>query len=250
MDCNGIEKKLVRITSYDVDGTNRLRPVSFVNYFQDLAGENCERLGFGFEKLMEQRLVWIVSKIKMEVLSWPLWNDTIEINTWSRGKNGIFYLRDFCAKDLNGKILARLTSEWVLIDIDKRKLADNDKDILSAALCNESLFENRCVKLHFKDDIRTDFTSPFEHNVSYSDIDRVGHANNAMYLAWVMDVLPYQIIQNHQLEYYEINFSNEVRLGESVKISYCIKNENDKKVVYAQGCAANKVSFLMMLKFK
>ena len=57
-----------------------------------------------------------------------------------------------------------------------------------------------------------------EHRVSYSDVDFVGHANNARYVVWAMDCLDYETVSTRRVRSLRINFNKEIRPGESVAI--------------------------------
>jgi len=55
------------------------------------------------------------------------------------------------------------------------------------------------------------------HKVAYSDIDLVGHTNNARYVAWALDCLEYGE-SGIQVEEVEIVFHHEARPGEEISL--------------------------------
>ena len=55
-----------------------------------------------------------------------------------------------------------------------------------------------------------------EHRVSYSDVDFVGHANNARYVVWAMDCLDFDLLAGCRLRSLRINFNKETRPGDTV----------------------------------
>ena len=57
-----------------------------------------------------------------------------------------------------------------------------------------------------------------EHRVSYSDLDILGHTNNARYVVWAMDCIdPAQTADARVKDLY-INFIKETRLGDVVEL--------------------------------
>ena len=51
---------------------------------------------------------------------------------------------------------------------------------------------------------------------SYSDIDFLGHTNNARYAVWSMDCLDYEDASTMFVKDVYINFNHEVRPGDTV----------------------------------
>ena len=49
------------------------------------------------------------------------WKDHLQLTTWSRGNEGIFYIRDFIISDLQGNPLVNASSSWAAINIRSRR---------------------------------------------------------------------------------------------------------------------------------
>ena len=54
--------------------------------------------------------------------------------------------------------------------------------------------------------------------MSYSDVDMNGHANNAMYIQWSMDVIDGSVTLKKPLKELKVNFNHEILAGESVAL--------------------------------
>ena len=62
-------------------------------------------------------------------------------------------------------------------------------------------------------------TEKFTATAGYSMVDLLGHVNNARYIDWVMDCFDFDQFKTHQLAWLQINYNNEVRAGETVRLS-------------------------------
>ena len=56
------------------------------------------------------------------------------------------------------------------------------------------------------------------HCVAYSDVDIIGHTNNAKYVVWAMDCLPFDYLAAHRVSDIRINFNKETRPGDTVAL--------------------------------
>ena len=55
----------IRYSDSDCNGT--LKPFSLLNFFQDMAAESAERLGFGYSTIYPQNLMWILLKYRLMI---------------------------------------------------------------------------------------------------------------------------------------------------------------------------------------
>jgi fatty acyl-ACP thioesterase B len=60
--------------------------------------------------MMRHRLIWVVTRMHVEVNRYPVWGDVVEIDSWvaAEGKNGM--RRDFLVRDITtGEVISRAT---------------------------------------------------------------------------------------------------------------------------------------------
>ncbi len=53
----------------------------------------------------------------------------------------------------------------------------------------------------------------------YSAVDLMGHVNNTRYVEWVMDCFPFEHHRTHRLAWLQVNYNNEVRPEEEIRLS-------------------------------
>jgi medium-chain acyl-[acyl-carrier-protein] hydrolase len=216
------------IAWHEADLNNRLRPHSFMNIIQELANEHASKLKFGYKELMALDQVWVLSRFRAKFRKYPKWRDKIFTETWHKGKQGLFGLRDFAlfieegneqyssSKVSEAAIAA--TSSWLIINTKTRHIERNNafnasEEANSMANMVDAINEP-CEKLHAPDNL----VKYGEHIVCYSDLDFNRHANNAKYVEWIMDSIDVEILQHLTLKEFQINFITEARAGDKVEL--------------------------------
>ena len=117
-----------------------------------------------------------------------------------------------------------------IIDMNTRRLLRREhlEDQLPLdTICPENAIETPCGKVQMPEG---EIEQVAEHKVSYSDIDFVGHTNNARYVVWAMDSIDQEFASTHQVSEVAVNFNRETRLGDKsydVFIYYVGKQEED-----------------------
>lgn len=90
-------------------------------------------LGDGFgatHGMIKSNLIWVVSRMHVQVDHYPLWGDVLEIDTWvgSSGKNGM--RRDWLIRGRgSGNIYVRATSTWVMMNKNTRRLSKMPEEV-------------------------------------------------------------------------------------------------------------------------
>ncbi len=201
------------ISSADVDFQATLRPSALVNFLIQTAWQHAEILGWGINDLLKHNLVWVLSGLKLQIDSYPKWKDKIQILTWPKGINRLFYLRDFLIYNANNKEIGRATSNWLLIDINKRrpKMHDLNNEVFSFNLNRHAINE---IIPALNSDFQPD--KSLDYNVRYSDIDVNHHLTTTRYIDLVMDMFPPEIFVRKMPVELTMNFSKEVIYGKKV----------------------------------
>ena len=88
-----------------VDALFRLKPAAFMDMAQDLANKAADGIGFGYDKLQESGVAWVLSRMHFHFDRSPLWRDKARLSSWSKGPEGLFFLRDFRLESLEGELL-------------------------------------------------------------------------------------------------------------------------------------------------
>lgn len=216
-----LEKKTVQrlsVPCYDTDQAHYLKPGAFMDLAQELANVSADSLGFGFADLQRFGMAWVLSRMHIEFLQTPRWKDTVELQTWHKGFEGPLYIRDFRMLDAQGNEAVLATSSWLVFDVAARRLMRREhlEEKLPIDTCYpESAIDTPCGKVVMPQEGLEEMA---EHRVVYSDVDFVGHTNNARYVVWAMDCLDFDQVVSQRLRSLRINFNKETRPGDIVEL--------------------------------
>lgn len=220
-----------------------------MNIAQEMANLDAVRLGFGYDRLLELNTIWVLSRMEVRFLRAPVWRETVEIDTWHKGKDGIFSLRDFLIRNENGtENLVAATSSWLIIDLKTRRIQRPQLLFDNTTLTEKKdrhAIETPCAKIEGPD--RKMLQPAGQKTVSYSDIDFNGHVNNAKYLEWAMDHLYPTQVSSHKVDRFRINFNNEAHLTDHIAM---MATQTDPLTNYVEGMKEGKSIFRAEISFK
>ncbi|KAJ7564229.1 hypothetical protein O6H91_02G008400 [Diphasiastrum complanatum] len=162
--------------------------------------------------MMKHRLIWVITRLHIQVDCYPLSGDVVEIDTcmgWS-GKNGV--RRDYIVRDYNsGHVLCSSTSSLVIINRDTRrisKIPDDVREELSSYLFDTYLLKDDLSQPTGRMDecplyIQKDLV-PRLH-----DIDSNRHVNNVKYIQWLLESVPQHVLVAYELTSMTLEFRKE-----------------------------------------
>ena len=201
----------------DVNILMELTNTSLLKYLENVASMHSEMVGYGLTDINKTRKTWVLLAWKVEVKKRPLINDTLIIKTWSRKIDKFYAYRDFEVRNQYDEIVAIASSKWVFIDIDKEKIVRVTQEIIDC-------YKQEPISV-FKEDFNSVqepeiqiSTSNFKVTRSLIDINK--HLHNVYYLDVVKEGLPEEISFSNELNYFEIMYKKEIKLGETVKAIY------------------------------
>lgn len=70
----------LRISDFDRYG--KLRTSSILDLFQDVAATHANLLGIGFDAMIENETIWVLTKVKFEIVNQPDMYETVHVKTW------------------------------------------------------------------------------------------------------------------------------------------------------------------------
>ncbi|NOU58965.1 acyl-[acyl-carrier-protein] thioesterase [Marinifilum caeruleilacunae] len=214
-----------RIGSFDSDFKGRVKLTSICNYLQEIAGMHADALNWGIDKLMQQNLSWVLTRLKVKVLQYPKWTEEITVETWPTGIEGLFGNRDFRILDSQGNAIILASSSWLIINLKSKRPARPHSIIENAKFENaEKVFPSPLQKLVTK----VNSQSSLEVNVHFSDIDINQHVNNVKYIKWIIDSCPIEKLQSNCIDEFMINFLHEAKYNEQLSVfNNCNENQDE-----------------------
>ena len=224
MDLLQFEKEY-RVHVYETGPEGKLNLYSLFNYMQDIASDHAVKLGFGRDDLMRDNRFWVLSRIYAVITEWPVWGDSIIVQTWPNGTDKLFALRNYEVRFPDGRHIASGTSSWLILDLTTKKVQRPDS-ILSQYNFN-LLNERSPVRYATKIDPAAEKgqVSPL-FRIKVSDLDVNLHTNNVRYLKWACDSYNLDFVMNNEPQSAEINYLAESRFDEEIMIRTSFENQN------------------------
>jgi medium-chain acyl-[acyl-carrier-protein] hydrolase len=225
MDLSRFEKEY-RIHVYETGPDGKLNLYSLFNYMQDIASDHAVKLGFGRDDLMRDNHFWVLSRIYAVITQWPVWEDSIILQTWPNGTDKLFALRNYEVKFPDGKHIASGTSSWLILDQTTKKVQRPDS--LLAKFNPDLQPDDSPLRYATKIDgaAENGIVSPM-FRIKVSDLDVNLHTNNVRYLKWVCDSYDLDFIMNNDPQSAEINYLAESKFDEEIMIMSSVENGND-----------------------
>ena len=231
-----MEKRLEKeftISSYELNPRGEARLTTIANYFQEVAYQHAGRLGLGYGDMKRNNSMWLLSRMRISMNTYPKWDDTIRVETWPSGMDRLFACRDFRVTDSGGGVLGRGTTNWLIADLQNHrpKRPGAELEEFFRSIVGEAQYPDRLGKIHLPGKMSLLQT----HRVLFSDLDIVGHANNVKYIEWCIDAATEARGETAGIADFEINFMHETRSGEEVEIHGGIMENNSQEESPADG---------------
>jgi len=233
------------INSYDIDTSGQARLTALANFLQETAYKHASELGVGYSQLESQGKAWILSRFRITVNKYPLWDENISIETWPRGIEKLFALRDFNVFNASGEMIANAATCWLMVDTNTHRPCRIPDDFLNIITRTDSVYPSTPGKIKNENDMQVRTA----RDVTYFDLDIVGHVNNVKYIEWCLDEVGSHRVIDEEVVDFIINFTGEALLGQRVEI--LTKDVSDNEVVMAgQNLGSGRECFLANLKFR
>lgn len=209
--------------------------------------EHLENIGLDVPRLMrEYGVSWILLSMTVGIKDPIRAGEKLSVRTWHTEKKGAYYRREIEICHEDGTLAAVAATFSSIFDMKTRRLC-TDQNILEMVndLGNgEKLFEAES-RIRMKPE---DFPVVMTEKVMPSWIDALGHVNNFRYGDLITDALPEEKrAALCRLSRFELGFTGELRLGESVELR--LSEENGTTLVAGIRSSDGKPAFVSKLVF-
>ncbi|PIN23592.1 Oleoyl-[acyl-carrier-protein] hydrolase [Handroanthus impetiginosus] len=211
------------IRSYEIGPDKTATMETLMNLLQEtalnhVASSGLAGNGFGATREMSiRKLIWVVTRIHVQVEKYSSWGDVVEIDTWvdAAGKNGMrrdWIIRDYKTQD----IITRATSTWVIMNRETRRLCKIPDEVKKevqpfylnkAAIAAENTDSEKIEKLtdETAERIRTGLAP------RWSDMDANQHVNNVKYIGWLLESVPINVLEDYNMTRMTLEYRRECR---------------------------------------
>jgi len=222
-------EQLFNIKSFDIDFNHDLKLSTLFSYMQNVAEEHAGLLGAGYDRLVRDGMFWILSRIKLYIKRIPKWKETIKLETWAKGVDRLFALRDFLVFDSDNNIIISVTQNWLLLSVKNLRplKIESIGDFLNDPTTHA--IDEKLDKLVIPENVS--IIDKITKNVRTSDIDIYFHVNNAKYIDWISDMLVDEFLNKQKILSLEVNFLSEIKINSKIEL---IRSKCDDGFAYVE----------------
>nr|CAB3457507.1 unnamed protein product [Digitaria exilis] len=232
-------------------------------------------------------LIWVTNRMHIEIYKYPAWGDVVEIETWCQEDGRIGTRRDWILKDLaNGEVIGRatryllfeyiagpktectvqvtgsyrlLSSKWVMMNQNTRRLQRVSDDVRDEVFIHCP----KTPRLAFPEENNGSLkkipilSDPAQYSrlglvPRRADLDMNQHVNNVTYIGWVLESIPQDIIDTHELQTITLDYRRECQHDDIVDSLTYIEEGEGKSMNGSASAAPHKQAeqqFLHCLRF-
>ena len=200
---------------FHVDFRGRLSLGILGNHLLNCASFHAKDRGFGIATLNEQHYTWVLSRLVIEMDSYPMDYKKFSIETWVENVYSLFTDRNYRIAGENGETMGYARSIWAMISMEDRKpinlLKINDGKIM------DYISDYPCP-IEKPSRIKVMETAPaMTYRVIYSDLDINGHMNSIRYIEHVLDLFDIEYYRKYNIRRFEIAYVAESYFGDTLE---------------------------------
>jgi len=203
-----------RITYYECDRTGRATLTTLINIAILASEDQSDALGLTTDFVQSHGVGWVVTQYAMDITRMPRQDETVTIAVRGSAYNPYFAYREFWIRDADGQQLAYITSIWVTMSQELRRIVKILPELVEPYQTESVKRIPRLPRPISFESTDTTITKPYQ--VRFSDIDPNRHVNNAHYFDWLIDTLPADFLLQHDLQHVDVRYENEVKYGHTV----------------------------------
>lgn len=223
----------MKVQYYDCDVNNQLKMSGVMKYMQQTSGDQLEHLGLPYEKLHEERMVFLLSKMCIKIHRMPVSSQMLTIGTAATATKGARFVREFFIDSTaNNRRLVSAITLWMLVDPQTRRIL-RPKGFPYPFPFNASIVDSEIRDIPIPRLPEEGGGYLTQIPVRYSHVDCNAHVNNSVYGDFVCDALPYDELVTRGIDTLVISFQNEAKWGDLLSMeTYSLSPE--KYFVFGQ----------------
>lgn len=216
----GLEK--YTINNSEVDDLSCLKISSLLHLFIVSTEKHIADIDVLSNTLQEQNLYLGLSRVSLEIESFPQLGKDITIVSWFRSIDSVFVYRDFLVFDTINmqKPLIKATTAWTLLNEGSHRSQKND--IVAASipfLDTASAIEELPIKVD-------SLPCAWSHSsgiVTSNDVDANGFASKSVCFEWITNIYSKEHHSEMTIKRVDINFISDAILGDTFKVNMASK---------------------------
>jgi acyl-CoA thioesterase FadM len=202
------------VRAYEVGPSGAASPLVLCDYLQEAAGVHARALGVEFPPLASGPGTWVLARLRLHLERLPAHGETVGVETWPAAEDGLRAERDLVMSTADGRPVARATTEWLVLDLARRRPARLPPEVRALRLPDRPRALGPAPEP--VPPPAPEATASFA--VRRSDLDRVGHANNVRFVEWALEAVPDALVSAHRLVGLDLRYRLEAVRGDAVRV--------------------------------
>lgn len=231
------EKFVVDKSEVDVNGEIKISRLML--HAQDVAVEHARRLKIDRDVLMKDNNIWVVVRTDIKINRLPKLKEKYFLSTHPGETKGFMFPRYFQVYDKHKNLLVSISSTWVIVNFDTRKIALHPlKDVVLP-------FERSPDDLELPPKINDEASNVvLERLTKESELDINLHINNTFYYDYVLDVHDDSFYKENRVTRLTLNYEKEIIHPNKIVI---FSNKNNPEVLV--GKVNDNISFASKVEY-
>lgn len=224
----------IKIFNHYTNYKGRLFVKTLCDLFNDVAEVQTEIYGVDVATLNGQGMTWMLHRLHIQLTKMPLQNEEVYIETWPSGVDRLFALRDYRMIRENGEELVRAASEWMYIDLNRRRPMRLTEKVIRMStehgiphLEMKPIFNEKEFRLEH-------IRGGRQFGATFDNIDFNGHVTQASYMRWITNALPFDFLKEHILIDVEVIYAHEIMPDSNIYSDYSMEEQGRYVVVSHQ----------------
>lgn len=205
----------IKIPTFLVGHDRCLRLSSQLSIQQEIGEIQFEKGGLGCEQLVKLGWSFVITRLSSRIYRAPIFNERVKVVTWFRNTVGAQFFRCYQFLDSDRRPLIDSVSAFALIDFNTHKILRpslfDDYNVSNQPERHNGCPDPKRIKIpesvRLSDHIR----------VGYTDIDYIGHLNNAVYADIICNAMPGGM-EGKRITDFSISYLKEATEGEHIDI--------------------------------
>ena len=217
----------------EADRNGDLRLAGWFDFLQEAAANHAAQLGVGLEMLRNNRMIWVLSRLKLKMERSPRIGERVTVETWPNGFRRLHAARQFRIVGGDGAEIGYASSRWLLLGLPRMRP-------LKLEALPVGLPDNSALPDYFEleEKLAPRSLAPgMEVPIRYSMEDVNGHLNNAEYAGMVQDFAAAERGEPPRFRTVELHFLSAVRSPDVLSIG----GEFDGNALFVEGTGRNGV---------
>lgn len=199
---------------YKTDQNKYAKASGILQITQKAGNSQMERDRPTYDEITAQGKAFMLSRLDFEVYEPIVADEMYTISSWACEGSRATFPRNYSI-ERDGKTLVMVSSYWVLVDIESRKLLKVDDVNI------DNYYIGEFVEL-YKDKLKVPRDLEFEEvgkkEIMYCDLDTNGHMNNTYYMDVVSNYIPELPAGTHRIKSVRLHYSKEAPFGDTITI--------------------------------